>query len=215
MEVEGDATSSSLLQKVREFDQRSWDRLIRLYGPLVYRWCRQSNLQDSDAADIGQEVFRSVARSLGQFLHDSDQGTFRGWLKTITVNKIRDFARTRQKSPQGVGGQSPGAGSLPDIAFPEPDDSAFALTATDDQLLRRRAIEMTLEDCDDRTRQVFWRLVAEDQPPRQVAADFGMTVNAVYVLKSRLLRRIRVEFKDLVDFQRDNRPGEGTADWKT
>src|SRR5262249_40117518 len=74
------STSTSLLQRLRARDPVAWERLCQIYGPLVYRWARSSGLQDTDAADVVQEVFRSVAVSLDHFHHDAPTDSFRGWL---------------------------------------------------------------------------------------------------------------------------------------
>ena len=55
---------SALLRQVREHDAQAWGRLVRIYGPLVYQWCRSQKLQASDAADVMQEVFQSVAANI-------------------------------------------------------------------------------------------------------------------------------------------------------
>src|SRR5262245_29431146 len=64
------STSSTLLERVRAQDQEAWQRLVHLYSPLVYGWCRRSGLQDADAADVGQEVFRDVAGAIAGFRRD-------------------------------------------------------------------------------------------------------------------------------------------------
>ena len=70
----------------------------------------------------------------------------------------------------------------------------------DEQLLSRRAIDMVLDSCEEETRQAFLRVVVGREHPADVARDLGMTANAIYVAKSRILRRIRHEFAELVDF---------------
>ncbi|HUY31871.1 MAG TPA: sigma-70 family RNA polymerase sigma factor [Pirellulales bacterium] len=85
-----EATSTSLLERVKTHDALAWRRLLALYGPLVYHWARQKRLQDQDASDIVQEVFRNVATHIGSFRRDREGDSFRGWLWTITRNKIRD-----------------------------------------------------------------------------------------------------------------------------
>ena len=79
------STSASLLDRVRQLDPEAWDRLTRLYSPLVYRWCRQAALQDTDAADVSQEVFRSVAGGIAKFHRDQPGDSFRGWLWSLSV----------------------------------------------------------------------------------------------------------------------------------
>ncbi len=59
------STSFSLLHRVRADDQDGWRRLVRLYGPLVLFWCRRAGVPHADRADVFQEVFRALARSIG------------------------------------------------------------------------------------------------------------------------------------------------------
>ncbi len=96
--------SSSLLLGLRVFDHRAWQRLVNLYGPLVYVWCRDSGLKADDAADVGQEVFRAIARKIGGFRRDRPGDSFRGWSRTIARNKILDFLRRRSKQVNAAGG---------------------------------------------------------------------------------------------------------------
>src|SRR5262245_54299739 len=84
------ATSRSLLDRVRTNDAAAWDRLVALYAPLVFHWCRRWDLQHQDAADILQDVFQAVATHIAQFRKEREGDTFRGWLRTITRNKVRD-----------------------------------------------------------------------------------------------------------------------------
>jgi RNA polymerase sigma-70 factor (ECF subfamily) len=66
-------------------------------------------------------------------------------------------------------------------------------------ILVRRAVDMVLDDCKEETRQAFLRVVIAGQDPDDVARGLGMTRNAVYLAKSKILRRIRQEFAQLVD----------------
>ena len=81
--------------RVQSADDEAWQRLVHLYSPLVYRLCRRSQLQQDDAQDIAQEVFRAIHRRVVDFKKQGKQHSFRGWLWTITRNKIRDLARAR------------------------------------------------------------------------------------------------------------------------
>jgi RNA polymerase sigma-70 factor (ECF subfamily) len=89
------STSTSLLRPVKARDPDAWQRLVNLYGPLVYRWAREAQLQDSDATDVTQEVFQAVCEAIERFRHDRPNDSFRGWLWTITKNKVRDHFRER------------------------------------------------------------------------------------------------------------------------
>ena len=86
-------TSLTLLEQVRANHAEAWDRLVDLYAPLVRYWGRRSQLGDEDVAEVFQETFRAVATHIQSFRRDRKDDSFRGWLRTITTNKIRDHFR--------------------------------------------------------------------------------------------------------------------------
>jgi RNA polymerase sigma-70 factor (ECF subfamily) len=194
-----DATPSSLLVRVKEQNPVAWDRLVALYGPLVYKWCRQAGLQAADAEDVGQEVFRAVARRIGAYHHDREADTFRGWLRTITRNKIRDWARHRPPERPGllwVARMRRARKESWDV--PELDDKA---AAAERSFVYLRALDLIREDFQERTWQAFWQVTVDGVPSADVAVDLDMSLNAVYLARSRVLRRLRQEFEGLLDAQ--------------
>ena len=98
------STSRSLLARVNTNDAAAWERLVTLYTPLVWHWCRKMDLPKQEMADIFQEVFQSVAAHIRDFHRDQPGDTFRGWLRTITRNKVHDHYRAQHHEPQAVGG---------------------------------------------------------------------------------------------------------------
>src|SRR5205823_6582483 len=92
---ESTSTSRSLLQHLHANDQESWDKFVLLYTPLVWHWCRRMNLPVQDSADVFQEIFQSVSAHFASFHRDRPGDTFRGWLRTITKNKVLDHFRKR------------------------------------------------------------------------------------------------------------------------
>ena len=194
-----DRTSSSLLVRVKARDQAAWGRLVQLYTPLVLNWCRRHGLQKADAADVSQEVFRTLAASIADYQHDRHGDSFRGWLFMVTRSRMIDFQRREARAPVGQGGST--AQALIAGVAESPDESSV----TDDQdnlILVRRAIDLVLEKSKEKNRQAFLRVVVSGDHPADVANDLGMSVNAVYLAKSHILRRLRDEFGDLIDFDR-------------
>ena len=94
----------ALLERVKADDAAAWDRLVDLYAPLVYRWCRRCDLPEQDTADVFQDVFQAVATHIAGFRKEKEGDTFRGWLRTITRNKVRDHFRKLGREPAGEGG---------------------------------------------------------------------------------------------------------------
>jgi RNA polymerase sigma-70 factor (ECF subfamily) len=189
-------TSRSLLDRVKADDPAAWDRLVSLYAPLVFQWCRGRGLQPEDASDVLQEVFGSVAAHIGQFHKDRSGDTFRGWLRTITRNKLHDHFRRRGREPGGAGG-SEAQQWLAQVPAPPPPEECSAAEAPAERHLFRRALEAIRGEFEDRTWQAFWRTAVEGRAAPDVAAELAMSAGAVRVAKSRVLQRLREELGDL------------------
>ncbi len=184
----GGSTSTGLLARLRAKDGDAWSRLAKLYGPTVYGWCRRRGLKTEDAADVVQEVFRAVAAHVQDF-QPGPTGSFRGWLWTIARSKMLDHFRRDQRQPKAAGG-SDAQRSMQQI--PESlDESEPGPNPSGD--LVRRALALIRPDFTDASWRAFWRVAMEDQPVDEVARELGITPNAVYIAKSRVLRRLRDE----------------------
>lgn len=189
-----DTTSSSLLDRVKANDQEAWQRLVDLYGPLVYFWCRRASLAAEDSADIVQETFRAVSGGMADFCKEQQGDTFRGWLRTIALNKMRDHLRSTVNRPEATGGsqahqqilQVADSISQADISYNGPFQGVL-----------RRLLEQIQYEFQETTWQAFWRTTVEDQYPADVALDLNVSVDSVYQAKSRVLRRLRRELNEL------------------
>lgn len=189
-------TSSSLLYRARGRDPEAWQRLSELYGPVVYGWVRAAGIREHDAADIVQDVFQAVFTSLDRFRQDRPTDRFRDWLWTITRRRAIDLVRKRATQPAGAGGEAAQAllnelpERLPEQVAPE--------SATAHADLVRRALDLVRPEFADHTWQACMQTAVEGRRPTDVAADLEMTVGAVYVARSRVLKRLRKELEGLV-----------------
>ena len=184
--------NTSLMERLRAGHSEAWPRLVGLFGPLVYRWCRQRELQAADADDVSQNVFRTVAAKIGQFRRDRAADTFRGWLWTIVRSKIADHYRCQDKQQPAPGGSSAHE-KLEKLPAPDgqvPDEASAPETPGS---LYRRGLELIQSEFTGQTWKAFWRVVVDDCKAAEVADELKMSVNAVYLSKSRVLRRLREE----------------------
>jgi RNA polymerase sigma-70 factor (ECF subfamily) len=153
------------------------------------------DLPRQEAADVFQEVFQSVAAHIRDFHRDRPGDTFRGWLRTITRNKVHDHFRVRSHEPQGAGGSDAKAwwSQLPGSC-----ESTEPLEGQEryDHLFHQ-ALELIKTEFQERTWQAFWRVVVEGQSPQAVAQELNMSPGAIRVAKCRVLRRLRLELGDL------------------
>ena len=188
------ATSRGLVEAARHRDPAAWSRMVALYAPLVLAWCRQWGLREDDAADVFQDVFHAVAAHLADFRRDRTGDTFRGWLRTITRNKVRDAFRRRRREPPGVGGSAAQSflSLLPDPVPPDDDESSdLAISA-----LVRRGLALIQGEFEPRTWQAFWQTAVDGRAAADVAEVLGMSAGAVRVAKSRVLHRLRAVLGD-------------------
>jgi len=191
------ATSLTLLQRAQARQPAAWERLVDLYAPLVLHWCRRAGLGDADAADVFQEVFRSVSEHLNEFRRDRPGDTFRGWLRTIARNKLHDQFRRRQRQPAAAGG-SDVQRQLLEVPYPvlaEDDASENALLTR--QL--HQALELIRPEVEERTWRAFWMVQFDNREPRDVAQELDMTPAAVRKARYRVLDRLRQELGDLLE----------------
>ena len=193
-----DSTSTSLLSRVATLDPEAWQRFVDLYGPLVYEWCRVCGLQPNDAADVAQETFLAVVSKISGFRRERPGDSFRGWLWTVTRNKIRDHFRRLQSIPHGQGGTAAQRQleQVPDLAA---NERQTAPIVADPGGLERRALEIVRAGVEDRTWEAFWRASVEGQSAKEVAEELGMSAQAVYDANYRIRRRVRRELGELID----------------
>jgi RNA polymerase sigma-70 factor (ECF subfamily) len=189
-------TSPTLIGGVQGDDPVAWNRLLRLYSPLVEHWCRRWRLDSHDVADVVQEVFKSVAVHIGEFRKQRSHDTFRGWLRVITRHKVIDHFRRLTREPVAAGGTE-AQRRLAEVAA-EPAD-ASGEEPKDVNLLFHRALDLIRGDFAERTWNAFWRTTVDGVPAPEVAAELSMTSGAVRVAKSRVLQRLRAELGELRD----------------
>jgi RNA polymerase sigma-70 factor (ECF subfamily) len=187
-------TSSSLLRQAVAREPAAWQRLVSMYSPLVHHWCRQARLPEHEIADVSQEVFAVVATSLAKFQPDRAGTTFRAWMRGIARHKLQHHAR--RQAELAVGGTDAHE-RLQQMPAPA-DGVELSESPSDVTRLYQRAMKQVQCQFEDRTWTAFWKVTVENRSPAEVAAELGITANAVRLAKSHVLRRLREEMGDLI-----------------
>lgn len=198
--IAAEATSPSLVQRLRLNSPDAWRTLVAIYSPLIYRWCRRMGVERSEAADVSQEVFRSVARQIEQFRRCQPGDSFRGWLYVITQNKSRDHLRRRQGQPLAEGGSDvqDRFNAIADFMScddHEPDDCEPPVD--DKRLLAVQILKQIRGEFGQAALTAFWRMVVDGHTAGDIANDLKMTPKAVRQAKYRILQRLRAALSDL------------------
>lgn len=193
MPVTSPRTPHSLLDRVYQGDRDAWRALLILYEPLLRHWLHTAALQPADEDDLTQQVLTVLVRKLPTFRHNGREGAFRAWLRSITLLEIAEFQRRQAALP-------PLREQEALEALPAPiDELAHIWDAEYERHILRGLLELIKPDFTATTWRVFQRVALDGLSPRKVAEENGLTVNAVTLIKSRILRRLRQEARGLID----------------
>ena len=188
-------TRVSLLVRLRDGGNHSaWREFVDLYSPIVYGFARKRGLQDADAADLMQDVMRSVSKAIGRLEYDRNQGSFRGWLFTITRNKIFNFLSARRIRPQGSGDTTTNR-----LLDQQPDgvDGEETWELEYQRRLAALAMERIQGEFQEKTWRAFWLSAVDGLAAAEVAKQVGLSPGAIYVAKSRVLARLKEEVETM------------------
>lgn len=184
-------TSISLLKRLRQSaTDHDWRRFVELYTPLLFHWVRRAGIRPPDDADVVQEVFALLIEKMPRFEYDA-QKSFRGWLRTVVVNKVRDRLRRKilphDNDPAHLA-------SVIDSA-----DSPDGCEQEHQTFLAAMALKIMRAEFQETTWRACWEFVVAGRPAAQIASELGISENGVYVAKCRVMRRLRKELDGMLD----------------
>jgi len=189
-------TSASLLRRIRdESDVIAWEDFAARYYQVMERWLKAQGVDDHDASDIAQEVMVFLTREISRFEHNGRPGAFRNWLRRVTANRMREFFRKRSRHEKKKANLvsmaedlQAGRGEMTRIWNLEHD--RFVL----EHLLRSVSDQFQVNSL-----VAFRKVVLEERPAQEVADELGMSLGAVRVAQSRVLRSLREVGDGLID----------------
>lgn len=177
-------TSTSLLCRAGNGDSEASRQVFQLYQPLVFRWCLGKGLSGSDVDDISQEVLLAVYQGLGGFQRER-RGSFRRWMRQITLHKIANHFRRRNEV--AVGGTD----------FQDRVDEVVAVDetncdeVTERQIVLRQAAKMLQMEFSSTNWQAFYRSEIEEQDSATICQELQISAGAFRVAKARVRKRLR------------------------
>ena len=191
-------TRPSLLLRLQSAgDQQAWGEFLEIYQPLIFRLTRQRGLQEADAREVTQEVLIAVAGAIGRWQTDSARGSFRGWLATIVRNLVVNFLIRQNRHPRGTG-NSDFARWLNEVPAADSGESRLF------DLEHRRqvflwAAELIESEFRPETWRAFWETSVAGRSIEAVASELNMSAGAVYVARSRVMKRLRMKVEEARD----------------
>ncbi len=190
-------TSNSLLERAKRNDSDAWQVLVELYAPLVYVRCRHFwHLSAPAAEDLGQEVFTAVARKLQHFQRQRP-GSFRKWLRTITDNKCKDLL---SKTPLATAtGGSAALRAIENLREQSDLSDFHDANINEDAILMKQALKAVANEFSDRDLKIFWSIAVDERCRNDIATEWQVTDNVVYLVYSRIRKRLHDIFQELLD----------------
>ena len=164
-----------------------WERFVRLFAPLLSRWARRLGVPATDVDDVLQEAFVLLLAKLPGFRREPGD-SFRAWLWTVFARQVAAWRRRQGRD---------GLLSDEQLAALAAPDGVPAAEAEYRRLLAARAMRLVRKDFPEPTWRIFWRLAVDGKPGVAVAREFGVTPNAVYLVRGRVLARLRSELAGL------------------
>ncbi|MFK7768218.1 MAG: RNA polymerase sigma factor [Mariniblastus sp.] len=182
-------TRISLLQQLHcKQDSFAWSKFAHLYTPLITQWVADLGIQNPERNDVVQEVFVVLLGKISSFQYDA-QKSFRGWLRTITINKSRDFLRKKKRVTELKLFAQIEAAQQSDVDLLTQKEYRDHLAQSALKLMKRHFSETTWQAC--------WEHVAKGRKAKDVAEELGISVNAVYLARGRVLQRLKQELAGL------------------
>ena len=187
-------TSESLLFRLKTTaespDEPAWQQFVTIYTPLIFFWARKTGLGQTDASDLVQDVLAQVFQKLPDFQYDSSR-SFRGWLRTVTLNKYREIYR--RKSSRLATARDSMLENLAPVAVAESTwDIDYA------RLLVARAMEGMKGDFAPETWQALKLVMGGELSVDDVAQQTGVSSWTIYSARARLMKRLRAELAGLL-----------------
>jgi RNA polymerase sigma factor (sigma-70 family) len=183
-------TRATLLLRIRDLNDRvAWSEFVALYMPLLYAYALKRGLQDADAADVAQDSMCDVVRAILKFEYDSAKGSFRGWLLTVMLNQIRRRFQAKKDVAQASGNSA-----ILELLKEQPSPTSDEDWEREYQMhLFHWAANRVRSEFRENTWHAFWLTTVDNRPVEEVAKELKISVGAVYIARSRVLARIRVE----------------------
>lgn len=181
-------TPSTLLGQVQQHNSpwqtEAWDRFLRLWTLTMFRWARERVRQDADAADVVQEVLLALRDGALKAYVERQRGPFSPWLRGVVRNVASDHGKRVATRPLGT--------ELVEVAG---SADSLALDEAEEQAVRRQVLQEALRQIEPEfqptTWQAFTRTSLRGEAPATVAAELGLTVNAVYQARKHVKERLR------------------------
>lgn len=193
------STPASLLDRLRDrHADADWRRFHDIYAPLLHRWLKTHRVPASDQDDVVADLLTVLVAKVPDFSHTGRKGAFRAWLRRILVFRVKEYWRNRATRPADLAAGGDGDRHL-DFLAQDDHELSRGWDEEHDRYVVARLLAAIRGEFSESLWRAFDLYAMQGRPADEVAADLGTTLNAVYLARAKILRRLRVEGAGLVD----------------
>lgn len=180
-------TTTVMLDRLESGQEEAWDEFVSHFTEPVRRFALRLGLNDAQADDVAQNTMLAFVRGLRENRYERGRGRLSSWLFGIAYREAARAARDGRADQQG-----PDRTGRTTFFSAQPDERAALRTWTEDwdRFVLDRCLERARGEVEPRTFEAFELVAIRRVPAAEVADQLGMTRNAVFVAKHRVLRRV-------------------------
>ena len=187
-----ETTRPSLLLRVRDHrDDQAWAEFDSIYRPLLHRFVSRCGLGQADAEDVVQHCMAAIGKHIHSFDYDAKKGRFKGWLRTLVNNRVRNQWRKKREQ----------IGETKDFRLAQERESE------PEEVFDRLWMQEHLKHCLQQLRvemppatvAAYERYVLQEREAEEVCKEFDLTTDQLYRIKWRLTRKLSDMMRDLLD----------------
>jgi len=183
-------TSLTLIEKLQQpGNEQAWARLCDRYRPILLGVARRAGVPLDDVDDLAQEALVIAFDKLRRGQYDRTRGRLKSWLLGIAINKTREFRRKRRQQDRQM--VEPGTTTGFWDRIPDGRQLADVFEQEWQSNLLGEALQEVRRQVDAATFEAFKLYAIQGLTPTEVAARLGISREAVYNCKSRVLSRLR------------------------
>jgi RNA polymerase sigma-70 factor (ECF subfamily) len=183
-------TSTSMLEGLRrpENDQ-VWDQFVNRYRPMIVKYAARFGLDAQEAEDAAQHTLIAFCQSYQQGKYNREQGRLRVWLFGIARNQMLNYIKRRRDREIQV------LDASQDTNFfaRQPDEDQFEKAWEEEwrDAVLKQCFDEIRREFDPKSLQAFDLFATQGKPAQEVGKQLGMTPNAVFLVKHRIMKRIK------------------------
>jgi RNA polymerase sigma-70 factor (ECF subfamily) len=161
------------------------------------RFARKLGLNEEEAEDAAQETLISFARSYREGQYDRRQGKLSSWLFGIARHRVLDVVRRRRSKEVNVGDQEGESSFWSRVGDPRQASEAFEESWR--ETVFENCLAQVRREIKAATFEAFELLTMKQMSPEAVAEQLGITRNAVFIAKHRVVTKLRERVQDYED----------------